>query len=1207
MLECASLAWQCGFEALLPPSRGGAPDFDLMQSTFELWRRIAKAAKARATLHSGGQLGEDGRPATDACICAAMARMASIRLLQVQAVASRACGVQGWLEACATCFRQAQQATCWAGQATALRPRDGFAMVVLADCSKTLLRLRLELQRHKEVAESGSVEMQQALRAARGTEGFPALGSLDICWMYSRAALAAEPPPQSRLLREPSKALAKALTDMVAAHRWQLEPEQAKWAKASRQYRIERLRAERQRRAKVGQPFGALATQGGGAAAHAEAEAGRPRDVPTATCRKASDAFAARLLHCAWEAMTGEADAARAHGVGKMSGRSLRCLARGGQADCTELLKPCVVLMAAAKGGQSAAGASGASEASHAAGAVGAVSAAASTAAATAAAASGPGAVAQSPVIVLLHICAAAAEEVASVLAGLRERLLLHGELSSRALGAAWAAAGQELYAPPQSGGVPVVVRARQRALSAAVGAVNRWREALSSQTSSPTIALRSPPVAAAGVFGPTAPLAPRSSKRLRLLPPVRSGHLSEAEAQVDSIMASTAQSPDRLQDASREGWSAAHGHEASARGAGSPSPPPPPSPGPASSGAGVRAAASDVVADGSWANSDDEDGDADIDESGGFDVPDVAGTLGAAAAGPWPSIPEDWRSEVDRWAGEASMTAVLGLGAGMPGSTVEACEIRAAREAAGEMLAMAAVLAQWAVACGHMAGPIAQPPSVRRSAKRDAHGEPIMACCTGADAGGDHSASAGDAAEGGESLDAQSPLEQARRAAVSSLVAAYNCAFPRHSPVFMDADERETSLIRHGPTMERVRSTASPAEAVAAVGLHAFPPQVHRRLLDASTFRGLRFSLLGSSACIDPADNGRLDAARAMRPRLGDLDSWGRSLAGLLCAIHSMSASAHPAVAFTETGVQVAWVPASGAPVLSPAGERAHVAVAEAAGSSALAASVARGSGAAAAAGQQLGPALPGRGDSASEHQQLFGNAATSAVAASPAGIRSPRAGPPWAAQPADIPHRAEDAGRWATFERTCDVDEAVMCTPSEVGGSSSSSQGGVPGDLAPALSIAMASEDEGGADHDDEEASSSGAECSRGILHAGASSGIPSPAPDLDSGGHFVGAVAPGATKSITMEARARWAGTPPQLFTQAMIARSHLENLDDEGALLVLSAARPDRDFAHPRDFLRRILQTFTEEELVAVFRWARQAVPERHWGAGLPGQP
>lgn len=781
------------------------------------------------------------------------------------------------------------------------------------------------------------------------------------------------------------------------------------------------------------------------------------------------------------------------------------------------------------------------------------------------------------------------------MLSGLHERVRLHGELASKAMAEAWAAAELEFQVPPADERVAFSDRVRQRVLGAAVGAVNLWREALSSQSGSPTGALRTPPVEAAGPAGSDAPLAGRARKRLRLLPPMRSGHLSEAEAQVDSIVASTALSPDRLQDAFFSGRPAADRQVDREHGSESPTTA---SPGPASSGSGFRATSSETDADGSWAASDDEDEDS--ADSDGFVVPDVASVLGNAAAGARPSIPEDWKPVVDRWAGEAAMSAVLGLGAGLPGSTVEACELRAAREAAGEMMAMAAVLAQWAVAGGHLAGPLVPPPPVQRSAKRDADGTPVLPGHGAAAVGVDDSSPRPGAGRDAMTLVAETPLDRARREAVTSLVAAYNRAFPRHSPFLMAADEREMSLLRHGPTMERVRSTASPAEAVAAVGLQAFPPQVHRRLLDTSTFRGLRFSLLGRSACIDPADSDGLDIARATRARLGDLDSWGRSLAGLLCAIRSMGSSAHAGVVFTETGVQAAWEAAAGGLGTMPARKRSPAAAPEAAPPLDPPRDGASFEGAAAADGPSGGLAWPGRGSSGGAELRPPADAPAEARAVLPGAAGPGTPEPAAAAPPSDIPSRGGDVGLWASFERTCDTEEAALGTPSEAGRGHGSSRGGEHGDLAPVPSLSVAIDSD-----DDDEASYSGRDSGRSGPLAGGSSGVPSPALELESGDVLGGGGARGGPVAIKAEARARWAGTPPQLFSQAMIARSHLDNLDDEGALLILSAARPDREYSRPREFLRRLLQTFTEEMLVAVFQWARQAVPERHWGTGLPG--
>ncbi|KAA0177747.1 hypothetical protein FNF27_00919 [Cafeteria roenbergensis] len=153
---------------------------------------------------------------------------------------------------------------------------------------------------------------------------------------------------------------------------------------------------------------------------------------------------------------------------------------------------------------------------------------------------------------------------------------------------------------------------------------------------------------------------------------------------------------------------------------------------------------------------------------------------------------------------------------------------------------------------------------------------------------------------------------------------------------------------------------------------------------------------------------------------------------------------------------------------------------------------------------------------------------------------------------------------------------------------------------------------DDDNGEDDFCDEPTCSDYESGRSGLTAVGSTGVPSPALDVERPDRLfeaqagAGAAAHGGSVASKMEARARWAGTPPQLFSQAMVARSHLENLDDEGALFILSSARPEREFPRPRDFLRRLLQTFTEEMLVQVFEWARRAVPERHWGTGLPGE-
>ena len=1209
VLECAALAWQCAFKPHLRPSRAGAPDFDLMKSSLALWRRIAIAARARASQRRVGHLGKDERPATDACICAAMARMAAIQLLQVQEVLSAARNGPRWTEACFNCFRGAQQAAGWAGQATALWPRDGFAMAVLAECSKTLLKLRQALRSHDAAGGHCSGDMQATMRAARGTHGFPALGSLDICWMFARATLAAEPAPESSLLREPSRTLFKTLDGMVEGHRWQSEPVQAAWATSSRHYRLQRLRYERQRRATVGRPFGALAAVAAGPLDLGDA--GRPLDVPATACRNASDAFAARLLHCAWQAMKGELTAERAQEVGLQSGRALRCLARGGHADSTELLKPCVVLMAAARWGQAPIRPAVASTA-----AVAAAAAASAPAAAAAPAPAGPGAppgASPFPVIVLLHMCAAAAEEVASVLSGLHERVLLHGQLSSTAMSQAWMAAELEFQAPRTAGGVAFGERVRQRALSAAVAAVNRWREATSAQPKSAAAAPRGFPAVATGPAEPGVPVAGPASKRLRLLPPMRSSHLSEAEAQVDSIVASTALSPDRLLDGSLPGEPMPRRQADWGLGSESPSSA---SPAPASSESRTGEAASEAGAGRPRTTSDDDD---DSDDSDGFFVPELARVIGCPAVGADSGVPADWLPVVDRWVGEAAMSAVLGLGAGLPGSIVEACELRAARAAAGEMLAMAAVLAQWAVACGHLTGPLAPQPPGKRPAKRDADGAPIVSCYGAAEGVADESPPASAAGQDAASPHQCSALSAARRAAVLGLVSAYNRCLPCHSPFLMAADEREMSHLRHGPTMERVRSTASPAEAVAAVGIHAFPPEVHLRLLDTTVFRELRFSLLGSSACIEHTDSASLDIARATRLRLGDLDSWGRSVAGLLCAVRSMSASEHVGVVFTETGVKIAWEEEDGRS--STSGSQQGLAAASGAASSQPSSRRGAGTaGPAAGSGRSHGRAQPGR-ERAGRAQQPPPRV-TEAVSraflpagGSPGPARPALSDAALAAQAPDIPRRPGDAGQWPALGSERDAREATIGTPSEAGldhGASGVDEHTV---LAPLSSpgVAVAGhDDDNGEDDFCDEPTCSDYESGRSGLTAVGSTGVPAPALDVERPDRLfeaqagAGAAAHGGSVASKMEARARWAGTPPQLFSQAMVARSHLENLDDEGALFILSSARPEREFPRPRDFLRRLLQTFTEEMLVQVFEWARRAVPERHWGTGLPGE-
>jgi len=291
-----------------------------------------------------------------------------------------------------------------------------------------------------------------------------------------------------------------------------------------------------------------------------------------------------------------------------------------------------------------------------------------------------------------------------------------------------------------------------------------------------------------------------------------------------------------------------------------------------------------------------------------GFSSPSSAGWLVPELRSSVGEIPQEFARELDRVIGQASRAAVVALPAGAPGAPLTSAELRAAREAGVELLAIAVVILQWAAHSGVLRGRCDRPPSSEaRAAKRSRQSPaaPAASPALPAAAPGGRSPAAwqaGSASRAGgagadERCSSGSPEQQlssavaaARWRVLSEVATLFSIVASEDTPFLFAANPDEMVEAHHWGAPPLSAQTAAAAECVACVGLAPFAGPVHSRWLPRTAMGGVPFGSTAAAACIAHDDSERLgrdDVVSPIRP----IDDWGRSVAGLIGAVGALCA----------------------------------------------------------------------------------------------------------------------------------------------------------------------------------------------------------------------------------------------------------------------------------------------------------------------------